>query len=130
MYKNVGRFFALSAIAALTIFAGKTFAESRRQPLFAETPIVKQEAPAVTMNVPSHNTAIEDDAPAVPAETPVAAPAEETVQAIQTSPADTNVDSNPADTTVPSNNTQHFSIKKGAGDDEDDDIEGDDDEGR
>lgn len=127
MHKNFGRFFALASIAALTIFAGKTFAESRQQPLFAETPVVKQEVSHLAMNVPGNDVSVEDDDPVLPVETPAAAQAEETIHSTQVSLVDTNVNSNPADTTVASNGTQHFSITKGAGDDDDEDRDENDD---
>ncbi len=128
MHKNFGRFFALASIAALTIFAGKTFAESRQQPLFAEKPVVKQEASVVAMNVPSYDVSVEDDASMLSAETPVATPVEETVHAPQVSIADTNINTNSAiDTAVASNTTPHFSIKKGVGDDDNEGRDDDDD---
>lgn len=128
MHKNFGRFFALTSIAALTIFAGKTFAESRQQPLFAETPVVEQEASHLAMNVPGNDVSVEDDDSVLPVKTSAAAPAKESIHSTPVSLVDTNVNSNPADTTVASNGTQRFSITKRAGDDEDDDNDEDRDE--
>lgn len=125
MHKNFGRFFALTSIAALTIFAGKTFAESRQQPLFAETPVIEQEVSRLAMNVPGNDVSVEDDDSVLPVKTPAAAQAEETIHSTQVSPVNTNVNSNPADTMVASNGTQHFSITKKAGDDEDEDEDRD-----
>lgn len=128
MHKNIGRYFALLAVVALTIFAGKTFAESRQQPLFAEIPVIEQETSGLAMNLPDHDVSVEDDTFVLPVPASAAAPAEETVHAVQISVADTNVNSHFADTTVASTPAQHFSIKKRTGDDEDDDEGRDDDE--